>query len=163
MKTLECANWASGHLAEYDKQRIALGAPDGSRDMVIEKAILLENNFDPLNGVDWEKGCYVGQELTARTKYRGLIKKQLMPVEFDGETPSTGTLVSLSGKDAGEIRSVQGNVGLALLRGKTRRGPCRRSALTCGFDKDHTEDPDLGCQSSGFVIFLIHAIVQISD
>ncbi|MEC7657259.1 MAG: folate-binding protein, partial [Pseudomonadota bacterium] len=112
VKTLECANWASGHLAEYDKQRIALGAPDGSRDMVIEKAILLENNFDPLNGVDWEKGCYVGQELTARTKYRGLIKKQLVPVEFDGETPSTGTLVSLSGKDAGEIRSVQGNVGL---------------------------------------------------
>ena len=116
VKTLKCANWASGHLAEYDKQRIALGAPDGSRDMVIEKAILLENNFDPLNGVDWEKGCYVGQELTARTKYRGLIKKQLVPVEFDGETPSTGTLVSLSGKDAGEIRSVQGNVGLALLR-----------------------------------------------
>ncbi|MEC8773512.1 MAG: folate-binding protein, partial [Pseudomonadota bacterium] len=72
VETLKCANWASGHLAEYDKQRIALGAPDGSRDMVIEKAILLENNFDPLNGVDWEKGCYVGQELTARTKYRGL-------------------------------------------------------------------------------------------
>ena len=82
VKTLECANWASGHLAEYDKQRIALGAPDGSRDMVIEKSILLENNFDPLNGVDWNKGCYVGQELTARTKYRGLIKKQLMPVEI---------------------------------------------------------------------------------
>lgn len=106
----------SGKMGEYNKCRIELGVPDGSRDMVVEKSILLENNFDPLNGVDWEKGCYVGQELTARTKYRGLIKKQLMPVVFDGVTPATGTLISLEGKDAGEIRSVQGGVGLALLR-----------------------------------------------
>jgi len=113
---LERADFASGDLAAYDKRRIKFGVPDGSRDMVVEKAILLENNFGPLNGVDWEKGCYVGQELTARTKYRGLIKKQLMPVEFDGDTPATGTLISLEGKDAGEIRSVQGDVGLALLR-----------------------------------------------
>ena len=106
----------SGDLAEYHKRRIELGVPDGSRDMVVNKSILLENNFDQLNGVDWEKGCYVGQELTARTKYRGLIKKRLMPVEFDGVTPATGTPISLEGRDAGEIRSVQDNVGLALLR-----------------------------------------------
>ena len=106
----------SGDLAKYHKRRIELGVPDGSRDMVVEKSILLENNFEQLNGVDWEKGCYVGQELTARTKYRGLIKKRLMPVEFDGVTPATGTLISLEGRDAGEIRSVQDKVGLALLR-----------------------------------------------
>ena len=44
--------------------------PDGSRDLSVEKALLLENGFDELNGVDWQKGCYMGQELTARTKYR---------------------------------------------------------------------------------------------
>mgnify|MGYP001441410967 CR=1 FL=1 len=116
IEELEALGLVFGDLAKYNKRRIELGVPDGSRDMVIEKSILLENNFDPLNGVDWDKGCYVGQELTARTKYRGLIKKRLMPVEFDGVTPATGTPISLEGRDAGEIRSVQDNVGLALLR-----------------------------------------------
>jgi folate-binding protein YgfZ len=64
----------------YDRLRISLAVPDGSRDMEVGKAILLENNIDLLNGVAWDKGCYTGQELTARTKYRGLIKKRLMPV-----------------------------------------------------------------------------------
>ena len=51
----------------------SLGVPDGSRDLPVEKALLLENGFDELNGVDWKKGCYVGQELTARMKYRALV------------------------------------------------------------------------------------------
>ena len=46
----------------------SLGVPDGSRDLVLEKSILLEAGFDELNGVDWQKGCYIGQELTARTQ-----------------------------------------------------------------------------------------------
>lgn len=105
-----------GSLDDYDRLRISLGLPDGSRDMVVEKAILLENNFDPLHGVDWNKGCYVGQELTARTKYRGLIKKRLVPVEISGGTPEIGTQVTSEGRDAGEIRSVAGELALALLR-----------------------------------------------
>jgi folate-binding protein YgfZ len=59
-------------LADYDRLRLALGVPDGSRDLPVDKAILLENGFDELNAIDWEKGCYMGQELTARTRYRGL-------------------------------------------------------------------------------------------
>ena len=55
--------------------RLGLGIPDGSRDLLLEKSILLEAGFDELNGVDWHKGCYIGQELTARTKYRGLDQK----------------------------------------------------------------------------------------
>jgi folate-binding protein YgfZ len=102
--------------AAYDRHRLALGIPDGSRDLVPEKSILLEAGFDELNGVDWQKGCYVGQELTARTKYRGLIKKRLFPVRVDGPPPPPGTMATSDGRDAGEMRSSRGGLGLALLR-----------------------------------------------
>src|SRR5205814_7473679 len=75
-----------------------------------------ESGFDELNGVDWQKGCYIGQELTARTKYRGLIKKRLFPVQIDGPAPPPGTILSLDGKEAGEMRSSRDAIGLALLR-----------------------------------------------
>lgn len=100
----------------YDRLRLEYGLPDGSRDMVVEKAILLESNFDELHGVNWDKGCYMGQELTARTKYRGLVKKRLMPVEISGAAPEPGTQVLMDGKDAGEMRSSADGRGLALLR-----------------------------------------------
>ena len=102
--------------AAYDRQRLLLGVPDGSRDMVVEKSILLESGFEELNGVDWEKGCYIGQELTARTKYRGLVKKRLFPVAIEGPAPEPGTVIMLDGKEAGEMRSNRDGVGLALLR-----------------------------------------------
>jgi folate-binding protein YgfZ len=90
--------------------------PDGSRDLTVEKAILLESGYDELNGVDWQKGCYIGQELTARTKYRGLIKKRLMAVRVEGALPAPGTKVMLGDQEAGELRSGQDGIALALLR-----------------------------------------------
>jgi folate-binding protein YgfZ len=107
---------AQADFAAYDRHRLALGIPDGSRDLVPDKSILLEAGFDELNGVDWQKGCYVGQELTARTKYRGLIKKRLFPVHIDGPAPAPGTMVTAEGRDAGELRSSRDGEGLALLR-----------------------------------------------
>jgi folate-binding protein YgfZ len=101
---------------EYDRLRLLLGVPDGSRDLVLDKSILLEAGFDELNGVDWNKGCYIGQELTARTKYRGLIKKRLFPVRIDGPVPEPGAIVTADGHDAGEMRSGRDGIGLALLR-----------------------------------------------
>ncbi|MEO9904192.1 folate-binding protein [Nisaea sp.] len=101
----------------YDLARIKLGVPDGSRDMQLEKTILLEAGFDELNGVDWKKGCYMGQELTARTKYRGLVKRRLMPVRIlDGEMPAPGTPVMRDDREVGEIRSGAGTMALAMLR-----------------------------------------------
>lgn len=102
--------------ADYDQRRIRFGLPDGSRDMDTEKAILLENGFDELSGIDWSKGCFLGQELTARTKYRGLIKKRLVPVDVEGPLPPSGTPVVLEGKEIGEIRSGSGDVAVALIR-----------------------------------------------
>lgn len=102
--------------AAWDAHRIALGLPDGSRDMPPDKAILLENGFDELHGVDWQKGCYMGQELTARTKYRGLVKKRLVPVRIDGTPPAEGSDIVADGRNAGTLFSIAGDRGLALVR-----------------------------------------------
>ncbi len=116
----EMADFDTASAADYDQLRLTLGLPDGSRDLIAEKSTLLESGFDELNGVDWDKGCYMGQELTARTKYRGLVKKRLVPVAFDGPPPEPGTPVMQGGKEAGEVRSSQaaedGGIGLALMR-----------------------------------------------
>tara|TARA_R110000868_G_scaffold271047_2_gene530536 strand:+ start:2545 stop:3450 length:906 start_codon:yes stop_codon:yes gene_type:complete len=118
--TLSGLGLATGDRTTYDLLRLGLGVPDGSRDMVVDKSILLESGFDELNGVDWKKGCYMGQELTARTKYRGLIKKRLLPVEIEGALPEAGTPITLDGKEVGEVRSTaatgSGGRGLALIR-----------------------------------------------
>ncbi|MCW8834768.1 MAG: folate-binding protein [Rhodospirillales bacterium] len=114
--TLTESGFTPGDEGVYDRLRISLGLPDGSRDMVVDKAILLENGFDELGGVDWNKGCYLGQELTARTKYRGLVKKRLMPVELEGPEPAPGTPVMAGDREVGEIRTARGELALALIR-----------------------------------------------
>ncbi len=101
---------------DYDRHRLSLAVPDGSRDLPVEHALLLENGFEELGGVDFKKGCYIGQELTARMKYRALVKKRLMAVDIDGPAPAPGTPVTFEGEEAGEMRSAAGSVGLALLR-----------------------------------------------
>ncbi|TAK98532.1 MAG: folate-binding protein [Rhodospirillaceae bacterium] len=111
--------WADvprGLAQDYDAFRMSLGLPDGSRDMEVEKALLLENGFEELHGVDYEKGCYIGQELTARTHYRALIKKRLLPVAVNGIAPPPGTTLVADGVEAGEMRSAIGDWGLALIR-----------------------------------------------
>ncbi len=108
--------FAKADTGAYDRLRLSLGLPDGSRDLEVEKSILLENGFDELNGIDWDKGCYMGQELTARTKYRGLIRKRLVPVEIEGPVPPAGTPIMLDGSEVGEMRSGAGGLGLALIR-----------------------------------------------
>jgi folate-binding protein YgfZ len=113
---LRDAGLAEGDPAGYDHLRLSLGVPDGSRDLPVEKAILLENGFDELHGVDWNKGCYIGQELTARTKYRGLVRKRLMPVEIDGPAPAPGTPLLFDGQEAGEMRNAVDGLGLAMIR-----------------------------------------------
>jgi folate-binding protein YgfZ len=102
--------------AAYDLHRLSLGLPDGARDLEAGKSVLLEGGFDELAGVSWTKGCYMGQELTARTKYRGLLKKRIFPVDVAGPPPAAGTAVTRDGAEVGEMRSARGDLGLALLR-----------------------------------------------
>jgi folate-binding protein YgfZ len=128
---LEAAGFQPAALADYDRLRISYGVPDGSRDLEVEKSILLENGFDELHGVDWDKGCFMGQELTARTKYRALIKKRLLPVEIDGPAPAPGTPITAGGKEAGVMRSATDGLGLALLRLEALEGDASHP-LTAG-------------------------------
>ena len=76
----------------------------------------MEAGFDELNGVSWSKGCYMGQELTARTKYRGLVKRRLVPVRIEGAIPPPGASIWKDGVDVGTMRSARNGLGLALLR-----------------------------------------------
>jgi folate-binding protein YgfZ len=115
-QALAAGGFTAAPFAVWDEARLRLGLPDGSRDLEPEKSILLENGFEELNGVDFQKGCYMGQELTARSKYRGLVKKRLMPVEISGAAPEAGSLIQLDGAEAGEMRSSCGSVGLAVVR-----------------------------------------------
>lgn len=101
---------------DWDQHRILLGLADGRRDLIAEKTILLEAGFDELNGVDWQKGCFMGQEVTVRSKYRGQIKKRLLPVEIEGVPPAPGTVIYNGLSEAGEMRSHAGQIGLAILR-----------------------------------------------
>ena len=134
---LEAAGWrlvsgeapvADASAEDWDAHRLALGLPEGSRDLVAEQTVLLEAGFDELHGVSWSKGCYMGQELTARTKYRGLLKRRLVPVEVEGPLPGPGTPVTAEGAEMGEMRSGRGSLGIAQLRLEALDG----RALRCG-------------------------------
>ena len=99
----------------YDTMRLNLGIADGSRDMVIEKSTLADGNFDFVNGVSWTKGCYLGQELTARMHYRALIKKRLYALEMKGVAAPTGALIKWGDEDIGELRSSNAQYGVGFL------------------------------------------------
>lgn len=103
--------------AAYDAHRLALGVPDPARDLVSDKTYPIEADFDLLNGIDFKKGCYVGQETTSRMKRRGGIKSRMLPIVFDGAAPALGAEVLANGKlRAGEVLSGGEGRAMALLR-----------------------------------------------
>jgi tRNA-modifying protein YgfZ len=113
---------ANATQAEWDAHRLALGLPEAA-DLEAEKTVLLEAGFDELNGISWSKGCYMGQELTARTRYRGLVRRRLLPVAIEGPLPTPGTPVLRDGQEVGTMRSGRGTAGLATLRLEALDGP----------------------------------------
>lgn len=101
-------------MSEYEiwnKKRIELGIFDGEQDAVLEKSTADELHINKCNGIDWDKGCYIGQELTARMRYRTSGKKHLYIVEGD-DLPQNGDKIGTTGI----MRSKSGNLGLAFLR-----------------------------------------------
>jgi folate-binding protein YgfZ len=100
----------------YDEHRIPLGIPDGTRDIPFERGFIMEYGLDRLNAIDFKKGCYVGQELTARMYYRKLGKRQLVYVTFDEAAPPPGTEVLQAEESVGIVRSVVKNMALVHMK-----------------------------------------------
>lgn len=104
---------------DYDAHRLALGVP-GDNDLTPEKSFPLQFGFEDLQAVDFAKGCYVGQEVTARTKHRGQLAKLLCSVR--GVLPEKGAPLLLEGVAVGEMLSGRDGVGLALLGAAAAQG-----------------------------------------
>jgi len=104
------------NLQAYEKIMIENLIPNSLKDLIIEKSLLLENNFERINALDWKKGCYIGQELTARMKYRALLKKSLRLVKIDSGEVNSNDQVFLDNNNIGKITSIIENSGLAILR-----------------------------------------------
>lgn len=101
---------------DYDLRRIESTIPDGSRDLIQELSTLYEGNIDTLHGVAFDKGCYMGQELTARIHYRGLVKKRLFTVTTDNGALKSGQELFRDGRLSGKVTSAAGNRGLSILK-----------------------------------------------
>jgi folate-binding protein YgfZ len=102
----------------YHDRRVRLGIPEGGRDFVYGDAFPHEADMDQLAGIDFEKGCYVGQEVVSRMQHRGSARTRVVPVAFaDGVSPPEGTEATAGGKAAGRVySSAPGGRALAMLR-----------------------------------------------
>jgi len=106
----------SGTLADYESHLARLGIPNASHDLEVDKRPILEANLEELNGVDFTKGCYVGQEVTARMKHRGAVRKRLFPMRFSGNAPAVGGNIMAGDKKAGVIVSIHGQTAFGMIK-----------------------------------------------
>lgn len=101
--------------ASYHAARVALGVPEGS-DFGSDRIFALDAGLEELHGVSFAKGCYVGQELTARMKHRGTARKRILGLMAENALPPPGTAVTSGSSEIGEILSIYGSAGFALMR-----------------------------------------------
>ncbi len=101
---------------DYKEHRYKHGVAEGSFEIENGIATLLELNFDTLNAISWSKGCYMGQELTARTRYRGLIKKRYLPFKFEGLPPERHHDILHEGYSVGRVMAIGKDYGLGLFQ-----------------------------------------------
>ncbi|WGM47758.1 tRNA-modifying protein YgfZ [Brevundimonas sp. NIBR10] len=101
---------------DYTAHRLALGVPDPFGDAGSDRTYPIEANFDLLNGIDFAKGCFVGQETTSRMKRRGAIKNRMLPLAFDGPPPAFGAEVLNGERRAGEVMGGVRNAAIGLMR-----------------------------------------------
>jgi len=102
--------------SEYEAHRIALGIPRGGVDFAYGDAFPHESDMDQLAGVDFQKGCYVGQEVVSRMEHRGTARTRAVPISFEGAAPETGAVLVSGNRQLGHIGSTASGRGIALLR-----------------------------------------------
>jgi folate-binding protein YgfZ len=100
----------------YDAYRVSLGVPRGGTDLSYGDTIPHEANMDQLHGVDFDKGCYVGQEVVSRVEHRGTARSRIVPLSYDDNAPDDGLPVMAGDKQLGMVGSAVGGHALALLR-----------------------------------------------
>ena len=100
----------------YEAHRIATGVPRGGLDFMYGDAFPHETNMDRLNGVDFDKGCYVGQEVVSRMQHRGTARTRTVKVVLEGPSPEVGATILAGDKPIGTMGSTAGENGLALIR-----------------------------------------------
>ena len=105
-----------GDRAAYEAQRIACGIPQGGQDFAYGEAFPHEANMDLIGGVDFKKGCYVGQEVVSRVHHRGTARRRILPAEFAGQAPAPGTPVLAGETEVGVLCSTAGAHALASIR-----------------------------------------------
>lgn len=121
----ECLGVTLVDESEYKYHRIMQGVPESASELIVDKSIPLECGMDELNAIDWDKGCYVGQELTARTRYRGLVRKRLIPMTVMGVV-NQGDRIMTGEDEVGSLYVHSHDKGLALVRLEALEKP-----LTC--------------------------------
>ena len=102
--------------AGYEAHRIASGVPRGGLDFMYGDAFPHETNMDRLHGIDFEKGCYVGQEVVSRMQHRGTARTRTVRVIIEGPSPEPGATILAGDKPIGTMGSTAGHNGLALIR-----------------------------------------------
>ena len=102
--------------AAYEAYRIGLGVPKGGVDFAYNDAFPHDADLDKLHGVDFRKGCFIGQEVVSRVEHRGTARNRVVPVQIEGQVPGAGATVMAGDKIVGTMGSSAGPVGLAMLR-----------------------------------------------
>lgn len=106
-------------LERYHYVRIRDAVPEGFYDLIYDKSFVMENNYDKINAIDFNKGCFIGQEVTARSKHRGVIRKRLYPLgaKMGAEFPNFGVEIkNEDGLKLGIVRSTSSYLGIGQMR-----------------------------------------------
>lgn len=106
---------------DYRYHQLGMGIPEGATDLEAERSIILEYGYDGLGALSWSKGCYIGQELMARTHHRGQVRKALLPARLllpnaDTALPPPGCPVLAGAEEVGEWRAGLRDRGLILVK-----------------------------------------------
>ncbi len=123
---------------DWDAIRVAHVIPESGIELVVDDSYLLEHGFERLHGVDFRKGCYVGQEVTARMKHKTELRKGLVRVRIEGEATST-EITTPEGKVAGTLFTRSGDRAIAYLRLDRADGPLAAGAARITLDPDQPQ------------------------
>ena len=128
---------------EYEAHRIALGVPRGGVDFMYGDAFPHETDMDQLGGVDFAKGCYVGQEVVSRMEHRGTARTRAVPVAYEGFAPEPGMTVTAGDKPIGTLGATAAGRGIALLRlDRAADALAAGAPLIAGTTEIHLVKPD---------------------